>query len=73
MVRQANKFYDGHMEVHFSFSVNDDVAICGCDIFGDSKIGYKGIGVVNKAVNCPDCLRLVNEVKNFKLRKSEIW
>lgn len=67
--RVANKFTDKHVEVHFTIN-NHDLSICGCDVCGDHD--YKGIGIVDKPVNCQDCLELVREIKALELKKKEM-
>ena len=77
MIRTQVEFEDGFIEVHFAFSVDEDVAICGCDLHGDDfcnrEHGSYGTATPSKhkGVNCSDCLRLVKECKPIRLWKIE--
>lgn len=77
MIRTAVQYEDGFKEVHFAFSADEDMAICGADLAGDdeqnSEHGSYDLAKEEKHtdVNCVDCLRLVVECKKVRLRKFE--
>ncbi len=75
LVRMTNQFHKhGRKETHYAFTENCDMAICGCDLIGDSDISgdYSGVGQTpHRKVNCSDCLNLYKEiVEDFKLKRN---
>ena len=44
-----------------------DVALCGHDLIGDSRLGWEAATQTMKKVNCRQCIKIVKEVKEIPL------
>ena len=60
---------NGKATVHFVGVGQQDYALCGQDLAGDSKLGYEESQVTKEKVTCRDCISIL-EFYN-KIKRSE--
>lgn len=57
---------NGKVIVHFVGVRQQDYALCGQDLAGDSKLGYLESQRTNEKVTCRDCIAIVKFCKTIK-------
>jgi hypothetical protein len=61
--------------VHLIGAAQGDYSLCGHDLAGDEGFnttdGYKASVLVDKPVDCPDCLNIIEHVKMYLTKSAK--